>query len=139
MTAGPQPPGAGGVARAQGVMARVIQVRRVYDEISSDDGVRVLVDRVWPRGLRKDEAELDEWVKDVAPSTDLRKWYGHDPDKFTEFRRRYCSELDTPSGRQALQHLRTLPGGKALTLLTATKDMRHSHASVLVELLRSPP
>jgi uncharacterized protein YeaO (DUF488 family) len=139
MTAGPQPSGPGGVARAQGVMARVIQVRRVYDEISSDDGVRVLVDRVWPRGLRKDAAELDEWVKDVAPSTELRKWYGHDPDKFTEFRRRYRGELNTPSGRQALQRLRTLAGGEALTLLTATKDVRHSHASVLVELLRSPP
>ena len=69
--------------------AHTVQVRRIYDEAQKSDGTRVLVDRVWPRGVSKDKAELDEWVKDVAPSTDLRKWYSHDPEKFDEFARRF--------------------------------------------------
>ena len=78
--------------RAQeAAMAAEIRVRRVYDAPSRDDGLRVLVDRVWPRGLSKADAKLDEWAKDLAPSTDLRKWYGHDPAKFSEFRRRYIN------------------------------------------------
>jgi uncharacterized protein YeaO (DUF488 family) len=117
---------------------REARVRRVYDEIGSDDGVRVLVDRMWPRGLRKDEAEFDEWTKDVAPSTELRQWFGHDPEKFDQFRSRYRSELDTPPARTALDHLRTLSAANPLTLLTATKDVEHSHAAVLAELLRTP-
>ncbi|MGH3949835.1 MAG: DUF488 domain-containing protein [Pseudonocardiaceae bacterium] len=113
-----------------------IQVRRVYDDAASDEGARVLVDRVWPRGLRKDDAELDLWAKDVAPSTELRRWFGHDPAKFARFRRRYQAELDTASGRDALTRLRAVSAGQALTLLTATKDVEHSHAAVLAEILR---
>jgi uncharacterized protein YeaO (DUF488 family) len=118
---------------------RKVQVRRVYDETRSDDGVRVLVDRVWPRGVRKEAVELDEWTKDVAPSADLRKWFGHDPEKFTRFTARYRGELDTASGQAALDHLRMLAKGKPLTLLTATKDVQHSHAAVLADLLRTSP
>src|SRR5438093_251541 len=70
-------------------MARHLQLRRVYDDASPDDGIRVLVDRVWPRGLTKDAAHLNEWIKDAAPSTALRRWYGHRPERFTEFRQRY--------------------------------------------------
>jgi uncharacterized protein YeaO (DUF488 family) len=85
-----------------------IRVRRVYDAPSPDDGARVLVDRVWPRGLRKDAARLDSWDKDVAPSTELRKWYGHDPAKFGEFRQRYVAELSGREQRMVLSRLRVL-------------------------------
>lgn len=113
-----------------------IRVRRVYEEPSPEDGARVLVDRVWPRGLRKDAARLDEWAKDVAPSTELRTWYHHDPAKFDEFRQRYTAELEQPGPREALSRLRTLAGDKPVTLLTATKDLDLSQAAVLAGLLR---
>jgi uncharacterized protein YeaO (DUF488 family) len=118
-----------------------IRVRRVYEEPSPADGVRVLVDRIWPRGLRKDAARLDEWAKDVAPSTELRKWYGHDPAKFAEFSRRYAAELDEPKARDALNRLRALAADQPVTLLTATKEIEISQAAVLAGLLRekAPP
>lgn len=112
-----------------------VRVRRVYEEARDADGTRVLVDRVWPRGLSKDKAHLDEWLKDVAPSTELRRWYGHDPDRFAEFSRRYRSELAGTEQQEALQQLRELAGGGRLTLLTATKDADHSQAAVLAEEL----
>lgn len=111
------------------------RVRRVYDAPAPEDGARVLVDRVWPRGLRKDAAQLVDWAKDVAPSTELRTWYGHDPDKFAEFRDRYLAELDLPDARDALARLRALAADGPVTLLTATKDIRISQAAVLAELL----
>jgi len=113
-----------------------IRVRRVYDDPSPEDGARVLVDRVWPRGLRKDAARLDEWAKDVAPSTGLRTWYQHDPAKFGEFRRRYTAELRQPGPREALGRLRALAAERPVTLLTATKDLDLSQAAVLAGLLR---
>ena len=116
-----------------------IRVRRVYEEPSPADGVRVLVDRVWPRGLRKEAARLDEWAKDAAPSTELRTWYGHDPAKFDEFSRRYAAELDEPKARQALNRLRALAAGQPVTLLTATKELDLSQATVLAGLLREMP
>ena len=116
-----------------------IRVRRVYEEPSAEDGARVLVDRVWPRGLRRDAARLDEWAKDVAPSTELRTWYGHDPAKFDEFKRRYTSELDEPGAREGLARLRALAADRSLTLLTATKDVDLSQAVVLAGLLRDMP
>jgi uncharacterized protein YeaO (DUF488 family) len=121
--------------RRYAVTRRTVRVRRIYDEPSADDGVRVLVDRVWPRGVRKDAAAIDEWNKDVAPSTDLRKWYGHTPERFTEFETRYREELSEPTVETALDHLRTLAERGTLTLLTATKDVEHSQAAVLAELL----
>jgi uncharacterized protein YeaO (DUF488 family) len=114
-----------------------IRVRRVYDDPSPDDGARVLVDRIWPRGLRKDAAHLDDWMKDVAPSSELRTWYGHDPAKFPEFRRRYLAELNDDAPRAALARLRELAAAGPVTLLTATRDVEHSQAAVLAELLRS--
>lgn len=113
-----------------------IRVRRVYDEPSPADGARVLVDRIWPRGMRKDAARLDEWAKDVAPSTELRHWYQHDPAKFDEFRRRYTAELDQPGPRDALARIRALAADGPVTLLTATKDLDLSQAAVLAGLLR---
>ncbi|MEV4533422.1 DUF488 family protein [Asanoa sp. NPDC049518] len=110
-----------------------MRLRRVYDEVEPGDGKRVLVDRIWPRGVRK--GSFDEWLKDVAPSNELRHWYGHDPDKFTEFRRRYLAELKQPEQAAALDQLRTLQKQGPLTLLTATKDVDISHAAVLAKVL----
>lgn len=115
-----------------------VQVRRVYDEPEPQDGTRVLVDRLWPRGLRKEAAHLDEWAKDVAPSTELRKWYAHDPAKFAEFCRRYTAELATGAPRAALEHLADRAAAGPVTLLTATRDAAHSEAAVLAGLLRQP-
>ena len=115
-----------------------IQVRRVYDQPEPADGARVLVDRIWPRGISKDAARLEEWAKDVAPSTELRRWYGHDPDRFEEFRRRYLAELDQPEPRAAVSRLRALAAGCPVTLLTATRDLSLSQAAVLADYLRSP-
>jgi uncharacterized protein YeaO (DUF488 family) len=118
-----------------------VLVRRVYDDPASADGVRVLVDRIWPRGLRKDAARLDAWEKDVAPTTELRVWYGHDPARFEEFRRRYLAELDGPAQSAALGRLSALACAqhhKPLILLTATKDANLSQAAVLAQLLQPP-
>jgi uncharacterized protein YeaO (DUF488 family) len=116
-------------------MTEQITYRRVYEETSAKDGKRVLVDRVWPRGLRKEDAHLDEWLRDVAPSSELRKWYNHEPSRFTEFRRRYRAELRDAGHREAAGHLRDLAARDRLTLLTATKDVDHSQAAVLAEWL----
>ena len=112
-----------------------IRVRRVYDPPEPQDGTRVLVDRLWPRGLRKDAAHLDEWAKDVAPSRELRTWYGHDPAKFAGFCRRYTGELSRGTARAALEHLAALAAAGPVTLLTATRDIGHSQAAVLAGLL----
>lgn len=106
---------------------------RVYDD--TEGGARVLVDRVWPRGLGKAAARLDEWAKDVAPSTELRKWYGHDPAKFDEFRERYERELDEPERREALRRLAERADQGPVTLLTATKNLALSQAAVLADIL----
>jgi uncharacterized protein YeaO (DUF488 family) len=120
-------------------MARHILLRRVYDDPKPEDGLRVLVDRVWPRGLTKDAAHLDEWIKDAAPSTPLRRWYGHRSERFTEFRRRYLAELATPQPAAAMNRLRELTHTTTITLLTATRDIDHSQAAVLAEQLRETP
>ncbi len=112
-----------------------VQVRRVYEDPRPDDGQRVLVDRVWPRGMSKERAHLDEWCKDVAPSPDLRKWYGHDPGKYDEFERRYRAELKDAERAEAYAHLRDLAAKGRLTLLTASKRSDISEATVLANLL----
>ncbi|MER7195106.1 DUF488 domain-containing protein [Streptomyces flaveolus] len=116
-------------------MTGEITYRRVYEEPSPRDGKRVLVDRLWPRGVSKEAAHLDKWLKDVAPSTGLRRWYHHDPERFAEFRRRYVAELDDPEHEQAVQELRDLMAHDRVTLLTATKDADHSEAAVLAQWL----
>jgi len=113
-----------------------IRVRRIYDDPVPEDGTRVLVDRVWPRGLRKDAAHLNDWAKDVAPSSELRTWYGHDPAKFGEFRDRYTAELAQPGPHAALSRLRALAAKGPVTLLTATKAIDISQAAVLAQLLQ---
>lgn len=113
-----------------------VRVRRIYDDPADDDGARVLVDRLWPRGVSKDRAALTEWCKDVAPSTDLRKWYAHDPTKFDEFARRYRDELaDDEAQSTALTRLREYAADGPLTLLTATKEPDISEAEVLRRIL----
>jgi uncharacterized protein YeaO (DUF488 family) len=114
-----------------------VRVRRVYEDPEPADGTRVLVDRIWPRGLTKAKAALDDWCKDVAPSDQLRKWYGHEPGRFAEFSRRYQRELEDPARAQALTHLRELSKERQLTLLTATRQADISEAAVLAGLLRT--
>ncbi|GAA1638836.1 DUF488 domain-containing protein [Georgenia ruanii] len=113
-----------------------VKIRRAYEEPTRGDGVRVLVDRMWPRGVSKDRAALDEWCKTVAPSTELRQWYDHDPARFEEFARRYRGELEEPERAAALEHLRDLARHGALTLITATKHPDISEAQVLATLLQ---
>jgi uncharacterized protein YeaO (DUF488 family) len=112
-----------------------VRVRRVYEEPADDDGRRVLVDRLWPRGLSKERAHLDQWCKQVAPSAELRKWYGHEPDRFDEFTRRYRAELDAPERAEALAHLRELAASGPLTLLTGARRSDISEATVLAGLI----
>ena len=118
-------------------MANKVTVVRVYEDPATTGGTRVLVDRVWPRGISKEAARLDLWLKDVAPSTELRRWYGHDPARFEEFRRRYEAELGEPTAREALRRLRDLAAATSLVLVTATKDVPHSQAAVLAGLLNT--
>lgn len=119
-------------------MAGVHKVKagRVYGERVHGEGSRVLVDRIWPRGLSKEKADLDEWCKAVAPSTELRKWYGHDPERFEEFGRRYRTELEEPERAETLEHLCALARHGNLVLLTATKQVDISEAVVLADLIR---
>ncbi len=112
-----------------------VRIRRVYEEPGPDDGARVLVDRLWPRGVSKERAALDEWCKEVAPSTELRTWYDHVPERFEEFARRYRVELEDPERAAVLDHLRTLAKQRTVTLLTATKRPEISEAAVLAEML----
>jgi len=114
-----------------------VRVRRVYDPPAPEDGTRVLVDRIWPRGLTKEAARLGDWCKAVAPSEELRRWYGHDPERFEEFVGRYRAELAEPERAEALAHLRRLAEGGTLTLLTATRRVDISNAAVLADVLRS--
>jgi uncharacterized protein YeaO (DUF488 family) len=108
----------------------------VYDDPGPGDGTRVLVDRLWPRGLSKARAQVDVWLKEIAPSQELRSWYGHDPAKHEEFARRYAAELADSDHDGALAQLRALLEEGPVTLLTATKDLAISQASVLADYLR---
>ncbi len=122
-------------------MASKLHVRagRVYDERTEADGLRVLVDRMWPRGLTKAAADLDDWCKTVAPSTALRRWYAHDPERYDEFARRYRLEMEEPERAKALSQLREKAERHPVTLLTATTRPEISEAAVLVEILEGQP
>lgn len=112
-----------------------VHVKRTYADPESDDGTRVLVDRIWPRGVRKEKLAHDEWLKEVAPSPELRKWFGHDPDKFEEFADRYRKELAGGEQKEAFAQLRTWAKNGRVTLLTAAKRDDISAATVLQQLL----
>lgn len=115
-------------------MPAKLAIKRVYDKPAKSDGLRILVDRLWPRGISKRKAALDEWVKDVAPSAALRKWFGHDPERWTEFRRRYRAELK--GNKAAVQELRKHLKSRRVTLLYGAHDAEHNNARVLAEYLR---
>jgi len=111
----------------------MVEIKRIYDTPSPRDGRRVLVDRLWPRGVRKDQKVADDWTKEIAPSNDLRKWFSHDPAKWVEFKRRYKKELEAKP--ELVEQLRRQAREGPLTLLYAAKDTRHNNAVVLKEII----
>jgi len=113
----------------------MLRMKRAYEKKESSDGRRILIDRLWPRGVSKSEAEVDEWLKELSPSPELRKWFGHDPDKWPEFRRRYLKELSSSEKKSLLQDLAQEASRGNVTLVYGAKDTEHSHAKVLEELL----
>ena len=112
-----------------------IQIKRVYDTPVSEDGYRVLVDRLWPRGLSKERAAVKEWLKETAPSTGLRQWFGHNPIRWLEFKHRYMTELKAPAAQNSVEHLRFLASKGKVTLLYAAKDEICNNAEILREYL----
>jgi uncharacterized protein YeaO (DUF488 family) len=111
----------------------MVKIKRVYEEESSADGKRILVDRLWPRGIKKEEIRIDEWLKDIAPSNVLRRWFAHDPAKWKEFKERYFRELKDK--KQLLDELKSTAASQTLTLLFAAKDVEHNNAVALKELV----
>ena len=112
-----------------------VRIKRAYEPAARSDGYRVLIDRLWPRGVSRDEAHLDEWARELAPSAKLRSWFGHDPARFAEFRRRYRAELAAQKNK--LRELRRRANGGTLTLVYGARDTEHNDAVVLAEVLRS--
>lgn len=110
-----------------------VRLKRAYDRPSPDDGFRVLIDRIWPRGVTKEQAALDDWRRDLAPSAELRRWFGHDPERFEEFRRRYTQEL-SPHAEDLAELRRRAEAGR-LTLVFGARDEAHSNARVVADLL----
>jgi uncharacterized protein YeaO (DUF488 family) len=114
-------------------MKKNIRIKRVYDPVTSDDGARVLVDRVWPRGISKEVAELTLWLKDIAPTTQLRKWFGHDPSRWAEFRRRHHLELE--ANQDTIKQLHEIMKKRRVTLIYSAHDQEHNQAMALAEYL----
>jgi uncharacterized protein YeaO (DUF488 family) len=112
-----------------------ITVKRAYEPPGANDGRRILVDRVWPRGVSKDELQLDAWHRELAPSTELRKWFGHDPERWTEFRKRYTAELRRAELRETLHELTSLAKRGKVTLVYGARDEEHNQAIVLRDYL----
>ena len=115
----------------------MVKTKRIYDPASPEDGRRILVDRLWPRGIKKEEARVDAWLRDIAPSTELRKWFSHDPAKWEEFKKRYREELEAKE--DLVQELRAEGRKGTVTLLFAAKDTVHVNAEVLKELIETAP
>ncbi len=113
----------------------MLKIKRAYEKKEAGDGKRILIDRLWPRGLGKDEAGIDVWRKELAPSTALRKWFGHDPEKWEEFRKRYRAELATPETKRLLEEIAREAEHHAVTLIYSAKDTEHSDVRVLEEML----
>jgi uncharacterized protein YeaO (DUF488 family) len=111
----------------------MIKLKRVYDKRSSTDGVRYLVERLWPRGMKKTQLHLDDWLKDVAPSTELRKWFNHDPEKWDQFRRKYVAELNRAP--EACEPIRQAARAGTVTLLYSSHDGEHNNAVALKEYI----
>ena len=113
-----------------------VKVKRIYESPERADGVRILVDRLWPRGLTKEEAALDEWIRDIAPSDKLRAWFGHQQNRWLEFNRRYKKELGKPEQKAIVRRLRKISGIATVTLLYAAKDEEHNNAVALASVLQ---
>jgi len=111
----------------------MLKIKRVYDPASADDGKRVLVDRLWPRGIKKEKAQIDEWLKEISPSNELRKWYSHDPAKWSEFKERYKKELAEKS--ELLKKIKAEAKKQTVTLLFSTKELELNNAVALKEIL----
>jgi len=120
--------------RSRRARSSSITIKRAYEPPAPQDGLRILIDRLWPRGLSKTKLKLDVWPRELTPSSALRKWYGHKPERFAEFRRRYLAEL--AQQRDRLDDLRAMVKGRPATLITATRELELSHAEVLRELLQ---
>ncbi|MBN9507233.1 MAG: DUF488 domain-containing protein [Altererythrobacter sp.] len=118
---------------ATSIPASHLRLKRAYEPAEPDDGTRILIDRLWPRGVSKAKAALDDWIKDVAPSTELRKWFGHDPARWAEFQRRYRAELREQS--EALDRIRALARAGVVTLVYSAHDEQHNDAVVLRSVL----
>ncbi len=112
-----------------------MKIKRIYEPVSPEDGYRILVDRIWPRGISKEMAALDEWDKDIAPSNELRKWFNHIPERFEAFKQKYITELTESKDR--LNRLRSIAKKQNLTLLYSAKDIEHNQAVVLMEILNN--
>ena len=113
----------------------MIQIKRIYDAPSADDGHRVLVDRIWPRGVTKEAAKLDDWMKDMTPSPELRVWFGHDPERWREFKFQYLAELKGTAQIACIDELKDRGLNETVTLLYAAKDDQHNHALILLDVL----
>jgi len=111
----------------------LLKVKRIYETASSDDGKRILVDRLWPRGIKKSEVKIDEWLKEIAPSDELRKWFAHDPSKWQAFKRKYAHEIEEKS--DLIQQLRKETEREAVTLVYSAKDNEHNNAVALKEII----
>ncbi len=114
----------------------MVKLKRVYEEPEKDDGTRILVERLWPRGFTKERAAVDLWLKEVAPSPELRKWFGHDPAKWEQFRERYLSELEQDQAQEGVATILEKAGKGDITLVYAARDEQHNAAVVLQEYLR---
>ncbi len=111
----------------------MIKIKRIYDPASPGDGKRIYIDRLWPRGMKKEEVKIDEWLKEISPSDDLRKWFDHDPSKYEEFKKRYKKELEKYS--EILERIKKEGKRKTITLLFSAKDEEHNNATVMREIL----
>lgn len=113
-----------------------IRLKRAFEDAADNDGQRILVDGMWPRGVKKEDAALDHWLKQIAPSSDLRKWFGHDPDKWQEFKKRYKQELESGEQKECLDTLRECYENGRVTLVFAARDKQYNNAVVLKEVLQ---
>jgi uncharacterized protein YeaO (DUF488 family) len=111
-----------------------VRIKRAYEPAAASDGERILIDRIWPRGVTRQEAQLNDWARELAPSTELRRWFAHDPARFGEFRRRYTAELGAQEGK--LRELRRRARAGTVTLVYGARDAEHNDAVVLAEILR---
>ena len=115
----------------------MLRVKRIYEKKSPEDGIRIYIDRLWPRGLTKEKAAMDEWLKDMSPSEDLRKWFGHEREKFPEFKQKYVWELSNPAAAEKLKYIADLAQKQNVTLLYSAKDEKYNNAGVAAELVNA--